>query len=434
MPMPSTALTRSLALAALAALLTGIGLPALGQARRLEGVVEGERFSRIKIAIPDAPASSGEEGAELVQTVRDDLAYSGYFDVVDPGLYHLVGTAPVGEERYEDWISIGADALVRVVPSLDGSRVDLQARLYDNASQGLLFARRYGGRSQLLRLVAHQLSDDLVRHYTGRPGVAMTRIAFSSRHGEGKEIYLMDYDGQRIRRLTTTSTINITPVWSPAGGELAYVSWRGKQPGVYVMSSEGELGHLTTVGGELSAAPDWSPDGRKLVYSADVDGNSEIYVLDRGSGRNSRLTHSPAIDTAPAFSPTGREIAFTSDRAGSPQIYIMDAEGLNVRRVSWSGNYNDSAAWSPNGARLAYASRIDGRFEIVLLDLSSDRVTRLTWGEGNSENPRWAPDGRHIVFASDRAGTYDIYTMRPDGSDVRRLTRGGNCFTPDWSR
>jgi TolB protein len=404
--------------------------PAQESPQRLEGLVESDAFSKVRIAV----TSSGERGREIAAIARDDLDFSGWFDVVDEGLYDLVPPPDGGVERYEDWISIGADALVRVQSAEPGLRVDMQARLYDNASGSLLFARRYGGKEELLRLVAHQLSDDLVRHYTGRPGVSMTRIAFSSKHGDGKEIYLMDYDGRRIRRITTTGTINISPVWSPRGDELAYVSWRGKQPGIYVMDSQGKLGNLPTIGGELSAAPDWSPDGRKLVYSSDIDGNTELYIIDRASGRNSRLTRSPAIDTAPAYSPNGREIAFTSDRSGSPQIYVMDAEGLNVRRISWSGSYNDSAAWSPNGDLLAYASRIDGRFDIVVLDVASDRLKRLTWGEGNNENPRWSPDGRHIVFSSNRAGTYDIYTMRSDGSDVRRLTRGGNCFTPDWSK
>ena len=401
----------------------------------LTGQVTGEGGLRIKIAVPDAMSrqAGSAEVREIVETVRDDLDFSGVFDVVDPALYSLV---PPDDNivRHEDWLSIGADALVRMRATLDGNRVDLEARLFDNVGKTLLFGRRYGGSVDMLRRVAHQLADDLVRHYTGRPGSAMTRIAFVSKHGEGKEIYLMDYDGRRIRRLTTSATINLSPVWSPRGDELAFVSWLGRQPGVYVMSSEGKRGQIATIGGDLSSAPDWSYDGKKLVYSSDYHGNTEVYVLDRASGRNTRLTRNPGIDTSPAFSPKGREIAFTSDRTGSPQIYLMDAEGLNVRRVSWSGNYNDSAAWSPSGDRLAYVSRIDGRFDIVTLDLSTDRVTRLTHGEGNNENPRYSPDGRHLVFASDRAGTYDIYTMRANGSDVRRLTRNGNCFTPDWSR
>jgi TolB protein len=421
---------RRLQIAALPLLLITANIQAQEAPRRMIGEVESDAYSKVRIAV----AASGESGGEIAVIVREDLEFSGFFDVVDPGLYGLVPPSEDTKERHEDWISIGADALVRIHAAPSDLLLDLQARLYDNASSSLLFARRYGGREELLRLVAHQLSDDLVRHYTGRTGVSMTRISFSSKYGEGKEIYLMDYDGRRIRRITTTGTINISPVWSPRGDELAYVSWRGRQPGVYVMNSQGKLGSLPTIGGELSAAPDWSPDGRKLVYSSDIDGNTELYILDRASGRNSRLTRNPAIDTAPAYSPNGREIAFTSDRSGSPQIYLMDAEGLNVRRVSWSGSYNDSAAWSPNGDRLAYASRMDGRFDIVVLDVASDSLTRLTWGEGNNENPRWSPDGRHIVFSSNRAGTYDIYSMRADGSRVSRLTRGGNCFTPDWSK
>jgi TolB protein len=389
----------------------------------------------VKIAIPSgfATEDSMEAAREIVQTLRDDLEFSGYFALVDPRLYSLVPASEPDQVRYEDWQSVGADAVVVVTTEVRGDRIDLEARLYDTPGKQLLFASRYGGSDELRRRVAHRVANDLIQHYTGSPGVAMTRIAFVSKHGDGKEIYLMDYDGYRMRRLTKTQTINLSPVWSPTGQELAYVSWRGKQPAVYAISKDGELRTLNIVGGELSSAPDWSRDGQKLVYSSDAPGNSEIYVLNRSSGRNSRLTRNPAIDTSPAFSPTGREIAFTSDRTGAPQIYIMDAEGLNPRRVSWNGSYNDSAAWSPNGDQMLFVSRNDGRFDVMLLDIPSDRTYRLTHGEGNSENPRFSPDGRHIVFASDRAGTYDIYTMRADGTHVRRLSRNGNCFTPDWS-
>ena len=432
----STALTRIVTGVLVLSLLVFLS-PVLAQDDRptLDVTIEGG-MSAIKIAVPPPMADSAEDpnAGELILTLRDDLKFSGFFDIVDPSLYRLVPPAEGTEERHEDWLSIGAEALIRLRLRSSGGRVDLEARLYDNSGGGLLFARRYGGSTDLVRRVAHTLADDLVKHYTGQEGIFTTRIAFVSAHGDNKEIYLMDFDGRRIRRLTTSNTLNITPAWSPDGNELAYVSWRGRQPAVYVMTNEGKLGVLDIVGSELSSSPDWAPDGRRLVYSADVEGNTELFMLDRSSGKNSRLTHHAAIDTSPAYSPNGREIAFTSDRTGVPQVYIMSAEGVNVRRVSWSGSYNDSAAWSPTGDRLAFASRIDGWFEIVVLDLTTEKVTQLTRGPGNNENPRWSPDGRHIVFSSNRGGDYQIYTMRSDGSDVSRLTQGRESYTPDWSR
>ena len=398
------------------------------------GVVQGEGFTRVRMAVPSAEAGAGAAGhaREITDTLRSDLEFAGYFDVIDPSLYPLAATS-MEKTVLQKWLSIGAAALSLNRVSLAGDRLELRAQLHDTQHGALLFDRRYGGSADLARRLAHQLAADIVKHFTGRPGVALTRISFTSRFGKGKEIYLMDYDGQRVRRLTTTNTINITPAWSPDGNRLAFVSWRDGRPGVYFLDSEGKLTRVPTNAAELNSSPDWSPDGRKIVYTTIAEGNAEIFVLDLASGSNVRLTRSQAIDTSPAWSPNGREIAFTSDRSGSPQIYIMDVDGGNVRRVSAEGNYNDSAAWSPRGDKLAYASRLDGHFQIVILDIASQRIQQIT-RDGNNENPRWAPDGRHIVFASDRAGSYDIYTMNADGTDPRRLTKAGDAWTPDWSR
>jgi TolB protein len=403
---------------------------------RITGVVTGEGFTPIKIAVPtaDAPASAAGPAQEILETLRDDLRFAGFFDVVDPSLYPLVPSAKSGEVPYDDWRSIGADSVVFCRLTVQGGRIDLEARLFDNPSRTQVFARRYGGGADLARRIAHQVADDLVRHFTGRPGVALSRIAYCSKHGDGKEIYLMDYDGLRIRRLTTTATINLSPAWSPDGDRIAFVSWRSGRPSIYVTDNDGKTSRVATAGGDLNSAPAWSPDGRKLVYNSDVDGNSELYVVDLASGRNTRLTQTAGIETSPVFSPNGREIAFTSDRSGHPQVYIMDAEGLNPRRVSADGVFNDSPAWSPQGDRLAYVTRIEGQFDIVILSLVSGTLTRLTHGEGSNEDPRWAPDGRHLVFASNRSGRWQIHTMAADGSDVRQLTRGEASFTPDWSR
>jgi len=402
----------------------------------ITGTVEAEGIPRVPIAVPEATAAGEARGvaAEIVETIRYDLDFSGYFDLIAPRLHELVPPQQGPEPSYDDWRSIGADALLQLSVDYRDGRIDVVARLYDTAGRKLTMHYRYGGDFERLRRIAHQVSDDLVRIYTGTPGIALTWIAFSSKHGEGKELFLMDYDGRRVRRLTTSGTINITPAWSPIDDVLAFMSWRGKQPAIYLLDGDGKVRTAPSLASELSAAPEWSPDGRKMTYAADADGNLDLYTLDLSSGRNVRLTRTPSIEISPAWSPNGREIAFTSDRSGSPQIYVMDAEGLNVRRITFQGNYNDSAAWSPDGDKIAYVSRIDGRFDVFVYDIPTDSHRRLTFGDGNNENPRWSPDSRHLVFSSDRRGTYDIYTMRGDGSRVTRLTKGGDCFTPDWSR
>ena len=403
------------------------------------GVIEGQGFTKIAIAVPD-PRAGGGTGAlarELVETVRADLDFSGYFDVLSPTRYGMVETSPSrGNVQngvpYQAWQEIGAAAVAFTDVSVAGGKLDVQAMLHDAPTKTLVLARRYGGSQDAVRRVAHQIADDIVNALTGQKGIAMSRIAFVSGHKDAKELFLMDYDGQRIRRITSSGVLNLSPAWSPDAHKIAFVSWRGGRPGIQVLDDAGKSVRVKTVGGELTSAPEWSPEGRRLVYNSTVDGNSEIYVSDVDSGKSTRLTRSPAIDTSPSFSPNGREIAFTSDRGGTPQIYVMDAEGLNVRRVSFDSSYCDSPAWSPDGSKLAYAARYDGRFDVVVLDMATGKVERLTHGEGNSENPRWSPDGRHLAFSSSRAGSYDIYTMEEDGGSVRRHTKGGDAFMPDW--
>ena len=134
-------------------------------------LVEGEGFTRIKIAIPDALTSAGYDATatELIQTVRDDLDFSGFFDVVDPKFYRLVPAGTAGELRHQDWLSIGADALLQIRLPVQDDRIDLEARLFDNGSATTLFARRYGGEAGALRRVAHLLSDDIVLRSRGSP-------------------------------------------------------------------------------------------------------------------------------------------------------------------------------------------------------------------------------------------------------------------------
>jgi TolB protein len=406
-----------------------------GSDDELTGVIRGEASRRLSLAAPPTVPGSGvrlSAAAEIGQVLRDDLDFSGWFGLLAPKGEGRIPAGKLGDPQA--WREVGAAYLVRSRLERSGERALFDVELIETAGRTTLWHKKWGGRlPQDLRRLAHVASDEIVQFLTGSPGIARTRIAFTSRLGEGKEVYLMDYDGARVRRLTSTGTINLAPAWSPSGRRLTFLSFLGDKPSIYLLSEDGEVTTLRPEGGELNASPDFAPGGDELVFSSDRSGNSELYLYRLDTHRQQRLTFNPGIDTAPCWSPSGTQIAFTSDRSGSPQIYLMSRDGSGVRRLTWEGRYNESAAWSPDGSRIAFVSRIKGRFEIVIHDLSSGAEKIITSGPGNKENPRWAPDGRHLVFSSDRTGIYSIYTIRDDGTELRRLTRGKPAWTPDWS-
>jgi TolB protein len=401
--------------------------------------IVGEARPKIPIAIPELRIGDGggeirdiSEAIRLV--VRDDLDFSGYFHIVPEEYHKLIRDGGTRRVNYKEWLGIGAEALLLGRVDLNRPSVVFEGRVYDTSEKKMVLGKRYRGDVELQRLVAHRLSNEIVRQYTGQTGVAMTKIAYVSQDGKAKEIFVMDYDGARRKRITGSGTINLSPAWSPDGTRIAFVSYRRDRTLLKIVDSSGELRDAFPQHGELNSAPAWSPDGRLLAFSSSRDDNAEIYTLRISDGRLTRLTRNPAIDTSPAWSPTGREIVFTSDRSGRPQIYIMDAEGANVRRLTFEVAYCDAASWSPLGEKIAFTARVPGGFDIFVKDLNSGELRQLTRKSNINEWPRWSPDGRHLVFASNRTGSFDVYTMDADGSRQRRLTRGGSSFSPSWSR
>jgi TolB protein len=394
---------------------------------------------RIPLALPEfVPASlpqTRKAALEITKTLRDDLSFAGYFNIVKPALYSDLGGYSEKKVLYRQWLDIGAESVVLGKVLEEPGKIAVEGRLYDNRQQQLVMGRRYRGEPEAARSIAHRLGDEIVKQFTGQPGFFQSRIAFVSQVGRGKEIFVMDYDGERIKRLTNNGSLNLNPSWSPDGKEIAFLSYRSGRPELVILSSSGDLRKaFPQQKGELNLAPEWSPDGKRIAFAGSRDGNSEIFVLRVADGQLTRLTTNPALDTSPSWSPTAREIAFVSDRSGTPQIYIMDAEGTNVRRLTYEGAWNDLPAWSPKGDKIAYCSRLEGHFDLFVRDLATQKSSRLTQGPSNNEDPRWAPDGHHLVFASDRSGNYDIYEMISDGTGVRRVTQGGRSFNPDWSR
>jgi len=92
-------------------------------------------------------------------------------------------------------------------------------------------------------------------------------IAFASSRDGNSEIYAMNYDGDRVTRLTSNSATDAQPAWSPDGRLIAFTSDRDGTNEIYVMNSDGSGVTRLTVNNSSDTDPAWSPDGVKIAFT-----------------------------------------------------------------------------------------------------------------------------------------------------------------------
>lgn len=417
----------------------GVGLfspPLCSQQEIWVGIREG--MPMIPVALPEfhftgKSVTNNEIRAELYQTLWNDLGFSRVFKMIPREHYGYIGAFDPGNIVFRDWASIQANILISGEIEISSEqRIIFSMKVYEVNSRKFIFGRNFGGKKEFTRLIAHRAADEMMTYFGEQP-LFVSKIVFTSNRDGNEEIYIMDYDGKRKRRITYNDYIDSFPSWSIDNEKILYTSYKKKNPDLYAFSIYTGRTELISSGGANYSA-DWSPEGDKVAYTSTKSGNAEIYVRDMKTGKEKRLTFNRVIDTSPTWSPNGREICFTSQRGGTPQIYIMDAEGTNVRRITFQGNYHDSASWSPDGTRIAFVSRVQYRFDIYVYNLKSNTVVKLTEKAGRNENPSWSPDGRHLVFSSTRNGEYQLYVMDYDGANLKQLTYRGENKMPEWQK
>ena len=404
-------------------------------------VLSQEGSRRIALAVPRAAAPASEVvQRDLVDpfhaALAGDLGVSPWFVLADPALHPTGFRPPATREEGDAWVASGAQFLLDTQIQSEGTTPIVNAQLVDLRTLKPILTRKYSAAGVPMRRVAHVIANDVVRQFTGRPGPFLTRIVFCSDRdgGRGKELYVMDYDGENERRITFHRSLSIAPDWSYDAEKIVYQSFVSTPPSLSWFSLGAGARNRIPVTTDLNSAPSFSPDGKSVAYAGSVKGNPEIFVVGLDGSNPRRLTNSTAIDSSPRFAPNGREIAFTSNRQGTPQIYLMDLEGANVRKLTLTGNWSDEAAFSPDGGRLAYACRNEGDFQICVLDLLSGRTVQISSGPGANENPSWSPDGSRIAWELQRGSSTQIVSAGVDGSGFKVLTSSGNNGYPVWQR
>jgi Tol biopolymer transport system component len=266
-----------------------------------------------------------------------------------------------------------------------------------------------------------------VARWAGRRTIVYER----NNPGCSSELWTIQPDGTRLRRLTSDGFGKFDPAWSPDGSRIAFArtSARGEcrhcNVEIYVVARDGS--NPRRISGSrhepdpIASSPTWSADGQWIAFSLTVSDPGGIFIARAdGSGSVAQVTHFRSDD--PSWSPDGTRIAFTSEREGAG-IYVMRPDGTDVRKVV-SARQAAGLAWSPDASRIAY--RTASAIAVVsLLDERSVELKRTDPRKCFPSGLAWSPDGEWIAY-EDCAGpplTSDLFAVRVDGSATRRLTR-----------
>jgi TolB protein len=401
-------------------------------------VIEGGVEDPLPIAI--VPFGWSQAGSvapiDLTEVISGDLQRSGRFNVMDekdlpqrPSEYDSI--------NFADWRKLGMENIVIGKLELtDAGTYDVSFRLVDVYRGKQIAGFRIPAKPDLLRRVAHQISDIIFEKLTGMPGAFDTRVAYITvnkvKDKKVHSLQIADADGHNAQILLESPEPLLSPSWSPDGKKLAYVSFEGKNSAIYVQNVlTGQRERISAFEG-INSSPDWSPDGSRLAMTLSKDGNTEIYILNLGDKSLRRLTKHGGIDTEPTWSPGGQKLAFTSDRSGGPQIYEINVNGGEPKRISFEGNYNARPEYSPDGKFITLVHGVSGSYRIGLLELANSSITVLTDARLD-ESPSFAPNGGMIIYATTGVRGGQLAAVSTDGRIHQRLgLQQGDVREPAW--
>ncbi|MDR2436857.1 MAG: DPP IV N-terminal domain-containing protein, partial [Endomicrobium sp.] len=315
----------------------------------------------------------------LKDVIENDLILSRYFNIMRDVPERL--SNDIGEKLLY-FAKVGAAVLIGASVSSSEYNLNLNLTIFDVESGEKIWEGEYKAKISDYRYIAHEASDEIVKRFIGDTGIARTKIVFVNNSTKHKEIYIIDYDGYNIRRLTRDNRINILPKWSPLGDRIIYTSYLYNNPDLFYLDIVKNRRGIVSKYQGLNATGVFSPDGNNILLTLSRGHFPKLYLINTSGKIIQKLTTGSYIDTSPSFAPNGQEIVFISDRVGYPQLYIMNITGGNVRRLSTKG-FCDSPSWSPRGDKIVFTMRkAKSNYDLYIYDLPIAKITKLTDNQG----------------------------------------------------
>jgi Tol biopolymer transport system component/DNA-binding winged helix-turn-helix (wHTH) protein len=241
---------------------------------------------------------------------------------------------------------------------------------------------------------------------------------------------LVPFGGQPMRYLAARQ--GSCPVFSPAGGALAFVDTEAGRDGLWTVNLD-EVQPRRVLQAESGATlqrPAWSPAGTGLaVATLGGAGGSGLLRVDTAQGGAYRLASGEF--GAAAWSPDGHRIAVCGVAAAGAGLYVMDAESGTHRLVSARRSYAAAPVWSADSTSILLLDHERTRPSLVSIDLDGrERAGGMVF-ERPSVPGFWGifefrplPGGAGWIFVLERYEA-DLFLLEADEQRAAIVSRDG---------
>lgn len=183
-------------------------------------------------------------------------------------------------------------------------------------------------------------------------------VAAEAMENVNLDVWVYDAVRGARTRLSADPAVEMLPVWSPLGEEVAFGSYRAGNSDVFLRSADaGAAERVLAQEAQHERVSDWSRDGQYILYSLlDPDNGDDLRYLkrnDEGAWEQHPFLQTSFHERAPKLSPDGRYVAYLSDESGRDEVYVRPFPA-GGRKWAVSANGAAQLRWRRDGQELFY--------------------------------------------------------------------------------